>query len=97
MSYFQRTRPDCKIESFYTKGRQKKNDCFGVDYFCSHCNTVFQAMGSSYYFCPIQEIGLSLTEEDNQRGSKKRELDEVRRSVIRKKGFIVVEMWEFEW
>ena len=24
MSYFQRTRPDCKIESFYTTGRQKK-------------------------------------------------------------------------
>ena len=23
MSYFQRTRPDCKIESFYTTGRQK--------------------------------------------------------------------------
>ena len=26
MSYFQRTRPDCKIESFYTTGRQKKID-----------------------------------------------------------------------
>ena len=24
MSFFQRTRPDCKIESFYTTGRQKK-------------------------------------------------------------------------
>ena len=31
MSYFQRTRPDCKIESFYTTGRQKKNDHFSVD------------------------------------------------------------------
>ena len=41
MSQFQRTRPDCKFESFYTTGRQKKNDRFTVDGFCSHCNTVF--------------------------------------------------------
>ena len=40
MSYFQRTRPNCKIESFYTTGRQKKIDCFIVDGFCSHCNTI---------------------------------------------------------
>ena len=33
MSYFQRKRPDCKIESFYTKGTQKKIDCFKVDGF----------------------------------------------------------------
>ena len=39
--YFQRTRPDCKIESFYTTGRQKKMDCSSVDGFCFHCNTVF--------------------------------------------------------
>ena len=45
MSYFQRTRPECEIESFFTTGRQKKNDCFSVDGFCSHCNTVFEAMG----------------------------------------------------
>ena len=43
MSYFQRTRPECKIESFFTTGRQKKIDCFSVDGFCSHCNTVFEA------------------------------------------------------
>ena len=41
MSYFQSTRPDCNIESFFTTGRQKKIDCFSVDGFCSHCNTVF--------------------------------------------------------
>ena len=45
MSYFQRTRPECEIESFFTTGRQKKIDCFSVDGFCSHCNTVFEAMG----------------------------------------------------
>ena len=40
MSYFQRQRPDCKIESFYTTGTQKKIDCFKVDGFCAHCKTV---------------------------------------------------------
>ena len=33
MSYFQRTRPECEIESFFTTGRQKKIDCFSVDGF----------------------------------------------------------------
>ena len=33
MSYFQRQRPDCKIENFYTTGTQKKIDCFKVDGF----------------------------------------------------------------
>ena len=45
MSYFQRQRPDCKTESFYTTGTQKKIDCFKVDGFCAHCKTVFEAMG----------------------------------------------------
>ena len=31
LSYFQRCRPDCKIESNVTTGRQKKIDCFSVD------------------------------------------------------------------
>ena len=52
MSYFQWTRPECKIESFHTTGRQKKIDCFSVDGFCSHCNTVFEAMGCFHNFCP---------------------------------------------
>ena len=33
MSYFQTTRPECEIESFFTTGRQKKIDCFSVDGF----------------------------------------------------------------
>ena len=45
MSYFQRTRPECESESFFTTGRQKKIDRFSVDGFCSHCNTVCEAMG----------------------------------------------------
>ena len=97
MSFFQRTRPDCKIESFYTTGRQKKIDRFSVDGFCSHCNTVFEAMGCFYHFFPCQELRSFLTEEDVKRGSRRRELDELRRSYIQEKGFTVIEMWECEW
>ena len=48
LSYFQQTRPECKIETNVTTGRQKKIDCFSVDGICNHCSTVFEAMG--YYF-----------------------------------------------
>ena len=97
MSYFQRTRPDGKIESFYTTGSQKKIDRFSVDGFCSHCNTVFEAMGCIYHFCPRQKLRPSLTEEDIKRGGRKRELDELRRCYIQKKDSTVIEVWECEW
>ena len=96
-SYFQLARPDCKIESFYTTGTQKKIDRFSVDGFCSHCKTVFEAMGCFYHFCPCQELRSSLTQEDIKRGSRRREPDELRRSHIQEKGFTVIEMWECEW
>ena len=97
MSYFQRTRPECEIESFFTTGRQKKIDCSSVDGFCSHCNTVFEAMGCFCHFCSCQELRPPLTEEDIQRGSKKRELDALRRHYIQEKDSEVIEMWEWEW
>ena len=97
MSYYQSTRPDCKIESFFTTGRQKKIDCFSVDGFCFYCNNVFEAMGCFYHFCPCQELRPSRTEEEIQRGSKKRELDALRWHYIQEKGFKVSEMWEWEW
>ena len=97
MSYFQRTRPECEIESFFTTGRQKKIDCFSVDGFCSHCNTVFEAMGCLYFFCPCQELLPYLTEQNIHGGSKKWELDALRRHYIQEKGFKVIEMWECEW
>ena len=92
MSYFQRTIPECEIESFFTTGRQKKIDCFSVDGFFSHCNTVFEAMGCFYHFCPCQELRTSLTEKEIQRGSEKRELDALRRHNIQEKGFKFIEM-----
>ena len=97
LSYFQRTRPDCKIENFYSTGRQRKIDHFSVDGFCSHCNTVFEAMGCFYHFCPCQGLSPSLTEEDVKRGSRRRELDELGRSYIQEKDFTVTEIWECEW
>ena len=97
MSYFQGIRLGCKIESFFTTGRQRKIDCFSVDGFCSHCNTVFEAMGCFCHFCPCQELRPSLTEEEIQLGSKKRELGALKRHYIQEKGFKVIEMWECEW
>ena len=96
LSYFQRTRPDFKIESFYTTGKQKKIDRFSVDGFCSHCNTVFEAIGCFCHICPCQELRPSPTEENIKRGSGKRELDELRRGRIQEKCFTVIEMWERE-
>ena len=96
VSYFQRQRPDCKIESFYTRGTQKKIDCFKIDGFCAHCETVFEALGCFYHYYPSQEARLSLTEEDIERGNKKREMDQTRKQYIKEKGYIVVEMWEYE-
>ena len=96
MSFFQRQRPDCKIESFCTTGNQKKIDCFKIDRFCALCNTVFEAPSCFYYYCPCQEARLSLTEEDIERGNKKREMDQMRTQYIKEKGYNVVEMWECE-
>ena len=79
MSYFELKRRDCKVESFYTTGRQKMIDCFSFDGFCSHRNNVFEPMGCFYHFFPCQELSLSLAEEDIKGGSEKRELDVLRR------------------
>ena len=92
MSYFQRTRPECENESFVTTGRQKKIDCFSVLGFCSHCNTVFEALGCLQHFCTCQELHPSTTEDNIQHGSKKRELDAMRQHYIQEKGFRVLEM-----
>ena len=54
-------------------------------------------MGCFHHFCPCQELHPSLTKKDIQRGSKKRELDALRRHYIQEKSFKVIEMWECEW
>ena len=85
LSYFQRQRPDCKTESFYSTGSQKKVKCFKVDGFCAHCNTVFKAMGCFYHYCPCQEARPSLTEKDIERGYKKREMDQMKKQYNKEK------------
>ena len=57
---------------------------------------LFEAMGCFYYYCPCQEARLSLTEEDIERGNKKREMDQMRKQYIKEKRHNVVEMWESE-
>ena len=64
LSYFQRSWPDCKIESNVNTGRQKKIDCFSVDGTCYHCITIFEAMGCYYHHCRCQEPRSSLTDTD---------------------------------
>ena len=96
LSYFQQSQPDCKIESNVTTGRQNKIDCFSLDGICYHCNTVFEAMGCYYHYCPCQEARPSLTDTDIERGVKKRQQDEMRRDYIQQKGYQIVEMCECE-
>ena len=70
MSYYQETRPECRIENYHTSGNQKKIDSFNVDGFCDHFKTVFEAMGCYYHFFPCQETRPSLNEKDIERGKK---------------------------
>ena len=97
MSCFQKQKPDCKNESFYTRGNLEKSDCSKADVFCAHCNTVFEAMGCFYHYCPCQEARPSLTEEDIERGHRKRELDQMKKQHIKGKGSNIVEIRECEW
>ena len=60
----------------------------------SHCNTEFEAMGCFHHFCPSQELRPSLTEGDIQRGSKKRELDALRRHYRQQKCYKAIGMWK---
>ena len=87
LSYFQQSRPDCKIESNVTSGRQKKIACFSDDGICYPCNTVFEALGCSYHYCPCQEARPSLTDIGIERKNKKRQQDEMRRDYIQQKGY----------
>ena len=70
-SYLQSQRPNCTIESYYTAGTQKKIDCFNVNWFCWHCKTIFEAMGSYFYSCACREARLSISEEETQKTVKK--------------------------
>ena len=76
LSCVQRMRLDCEVESFYKTSEQKKIDCFSVDGFGSHCNTVFEAGRCFYHFGFSQEVSNSLTEEDIERCIKRGKMSE---------------------
>ena len=90
VSYFQRQRHDCKINSFYTTGTQREIECFKVDGFCAHCITAFEAMCCFYYHCPCQEARPSLTEEEIELGNKKRGMDQITKQYIKENDILLL-------
>ena len=58
MSCFQRMRPDCGIESFYTTVTERKIDCFTAEGSSAHCNTVFEAISCFNPYCPVKKHDL---------------------------------------
>ena len=97
ISFYQATRPECTIESFYTTGKQRKIDSFTVDGFCGQCQTIFEALGCYYHFCPCRETRPNLNEDEFEFGIRKRESDKLRKLYLEKKGYKVIEMRECEW
>ena len=93
MSFYQETRPEFKIESFFTSAKQKKIGCFNVDGYCDHCKTVFEAMRCYYHFCSCQEARPSITDQDIQRGNKKREMGDMRREYMKEKDTKLKKCW----
>ena len=74
-----------KLRAFLHLENGKKSTVFNVDGYCDHCKTVFEAMGCYYHFRSCQEARSSLTEQDIERGNKKREMDDMRREYIKEK------------
>ena len=93
MSFYQETRPACKIESFFYIWKTEKIDCFNVDGYCDHYKTMFEAMACYYYFCSCQEARPYLTEQDIERGKNKRGSDDMGCEYIKEKGYKIEEMW----
>ena len=54
-------------------------------------------MGCYFPFCPCQVSRASLSEEEMQRGIRKREQDELSRDYLGNKGYNNVEVWECNW
>ena len=97
MSQFQRLGPECKIESFYTIETQKNLIvCVRTD-FARHWITAFENLTSFSKYCPCQGERASLTENDFQRGNKKKQMKEIRKLYMKDHGRDIVEKWRIEW
>ena len=98
MRYAQEVNPECNIQSIHTTGDQKRIGPYSVDGFCAHCNTIYEAMGCYFHFCPdCQECKTNLSEADIERGQKRRLHDEERAKFLREKGYKIEEVWECNW
>ena len=75
----------------------EKNDSFTMDGFCGHCQTIVEALGCYYHFCPCRETQPSLDKEEFENGIRKRESDKLRKLYLEKKGYKVIEMGECVW
>ena len=73
--FFQRMRPDCRIERCYSTEALKKIDCFKIVGFWGHCHTLCEAICCFYHYCFCQEARPAQTEEYIQRGTRKREIE----------------------
>ena len=78
------------LKASIQKAGRKRIDTSSVDGSSFYDYTDFQAMGRFHHFYPFQEVRPSLTAQVNKRGSKKKELDEMRRSCLQEKGFTVI-------
>ena len=99
LSSFQRTRPDCKIKSLYTSVQQADREKLTASVlmvFLLIATMRLKPCTAFITFFPCQEFRSSLTEDSIQRGSRKRKLNELRRSYILEKVFTVSEMLECE-
>ena len=85
LSYFQQSRPDSKIESNVTTGRQNKIQCFSVDRNWHDCNTVFEAVGCYYHYCPCQEACPSLTDIEIMRRIKRENRSKCAKNISNRK------------
>ena len=84
-SSFRATRPECKIENYYTKGLQKKIYCFSVDGYCNHCSTVFEAMGCYFHFCPFNQARPSITDMKSNEERRKEQRMSFKKVTFEKK------------
>ena len=83
-----------KLKAFLRLENRRKIDCFNVDGYCDHPKTVFAAMRWYYHFYSFEEARPSVTDQDIERGNKKREMDDMRRESIKEIGYKVEEMWK---
>ena len=81
ITYLQPQSPECTFESYYSTGKQKKIDCFCLDVFCAHYNTVFEAKGCCFHFLRMERSPSKPLGGGNAERNQKREHDEIRRET----------------